>query len=103
MIDRGDLATAESQLNYLARQRHAEILVKTVAQNTLAFLPGFGYQISGASAQAATAGLMAAPMAAPTAAAATRGPVVVNVNASVIGDPSAVAQAVTAALTRYNG
>jgi hypothetical protein len=99
-VNRQGYAVVWQQMEALAADRHANILVKTIAQNTLSFLPGFGTVPLSSTVTAASAGLMAAPSASPTATAA-RTPVVVNVNASVIGDPGAVAQAVTAALTRY--
>jgi hypothetical protein len=100
LIDQGQYAEAQRQLDQLAKDRHAQILVKTVAQNTLSFLPGFGTSVPLTSA-AAAAPMVGGRAAVAPAAAAVRTPIVVNLNAAVIGDPGAVAQAVTSALTRY--
>jgi len=102
-IDNGSLTSAEHDLNNLARQRKAEILVKTVLQNTLSFLPGRGPVVTGtgvsASAQPSARGLGAAePMSTPIAVQAAV-PISVQVNLPTGADESRT----VAALHRWTG
>jgi len=90
-IDQGSLDSAESQLDALAKTRRAEILVKTVLQNTLSFLPGGKPVVTGTAASAAPSTMVAAQAGMPIALAApmvATVPVQVQVNLPVGADES---------------